>query len=64
VGDAMSREAMIQRAVLNAVPLYDYSGIREVLGTNAYLKGLTSGDYVRCTFCKVVRSEYAKLVAQ
>jgi hypothetical protein len=55
---------MIQRAVLNAVPLYDYSGIREVLGTNAYLKGLTSGDYVRCTFCKVVRSEYAKLVAQ
>jgi len=61
----MSREATICQAIYNALPLYDRDGqVLQLLGIRAYLKGLTSGDYVRGTFCKVVREEYAKLVAQ
>ena len=65
MGHAMSREATICQAIYNALPLYDRDGqVLQLLGIRAYLKGLTSGDYVRGTFCKVVREEYAKLVAQ
>jgi hypothetical protein len=57
----MSREAMIQQAVLNALPTYEGGGSWRTLGTIGYLSCLFVGSFVRCTLVDAVRVEFAKL---
>ena len=59
-----SREFLISQAILNALPTYEDGTSWSQLGTPLYLNCLTSGEWVRSTFCEAVRAEFRKLEAQ